>query len=85
MRRTQLYLDDDLWEALHRRALEEGSTISELVRQATRQTYLGNLEVRKQAMMGIVGMRKGRPEFRDTDAYLRRLRQDDRIERIAKK
>ena len=41
MRRTQLYLDDQLWGALHARAQNEKTTVSELVRQAVRERYLG--------------------------------------------
>jgi hypothetical protein len=85
VRRTQLYLDDDLWEVLHARARGEGTTISELVRQAARERYLGKLEERKRAMQAIVGIRKNRPEFQDSDAYIRALRRDNRTERLAKK
>lgn len=85
VKRTQLYLDDDLWQALHARAQAEGTTISELVREATRERYLGKLEERKRAMQAIIGIRKDRPEFQDSDAYIRGLRHGDRIERLARK
>ena len=39
MKRAQLYLDDDLWNALHRQADTEGTSISELVRQAARNDF----------------------------------------------
>ena len=58
MKRTQLYLDDDLWHALHARARSQGTTISDLVRQATREQYLGKLDERRQAMQAFVGIRK---------------------------
>lgn len=58
MRRTQLYLDDHLWGALRSRAQREKTTISELVRQAVRERYIGNLERRKAAMQSFVGIRK---------------------------
>lgn len=85
VRRTQLYLDDDLWQALHARAHAEGTTMSALVRKATRERYLGKLEERKRAMQAIIGIRKDRPEFQDSDAYIRGLRREDRIERLARK
>ncbi|HZP25244.1 MAG TPA: ribbon-helix-helix domain-containing protein [Terriglobales bacterium] len=84
MRRTQLYLEDDLWQALRARARSEGTTISELVRQATRERYLGNLAKRKQAMRAFVGIWKERPEFRNSDAYVRRLRRGTRMQRLQK-
>jgi hypothetical protein len=85
MRRTQLYLDDDLWNALHTRARREGTTISALVRQAARERYLGNLDERRKAMLAFVGIRKGRKDLPDsTEEYVRSLRRDTRLERLRK-
>ena len=84
MRRTQLYLDDELWQALHARAQGERTTVSELVRQAARERYLGNLDERKAAMQAFVGTRKHRPEFRNAVAYVRGLRRGRRIEKLGK-
>lgn len=78
MRRTQLYLDDDLWQALHNRAHSEGTTISEMVRQAARERYLPNSNQRQEAMQDFIGTRKGRPELRNPVAYVRRLRRGTR-------
>lgn len=50
MRRTQLYLDEDLWGALHARARSERTTISELVRVAVRERYFGKQDQRAKAM-----------------------------------
>jgi hypothetical protein len=82
MKRTQLYLDDDLWEALHAQAILGGTSISELVRVAARDRYMGNLEERRAAMMGIVGLWKDRTDLPDTETYIRNLRDDDRLERL---
>lgn len=88
MRRTQLYLDDDLWAALHATALIEGATVSELVRVAVRERYLGNLEERRAAMLGIVGLWKDRPGKGDAESpeevetWVRTLRDDDRLDRL---
>jgi hypothetical protein len=82
MRRTQLYLDDDLWEALHAQAILTRTSVSELVRRAARDRYLGNLEERRAAMMGIVGLWKDRADIEDTETYIRSLRDDDRMERL---
>ena len=84
MKRTQLYLDDDLWQALHNRARSEGTTISELVRQAARQRYFPDLDQRREAMQALVGTRKDRPEFRNPVAYVRPLRRGTRTERLGK-
>jgi len=86
MRRTQLYLDDDLWNALHQRARSQGTTISALVREAARERYLGNLEERRAAMLAFVGIRKDRKDLLDSTAeYVRSLRRDTRLERLRKR
>jgi len=82
VKRTQLYLDDDLWDALHAQARRERTTVSDLVRRAARDRYLGNREERARAMKAIVGMWADRPEFADPEAYVRKMRQDNRIERL---
>jgi Arc/MetJ family transcription regulator len=82
MRRTQLYLDDDLWQALHTRAAIEKTTVSDLVRTAARERYLGDQEKRRAAMMAIVGLWKDRTDLPDTETYVRNLRDDDRMKRF---
>ena len=82
MRRTQLYLDDDLWNALHTRAKASGTTISELVRNAVRDRYIDKLEDRKKAMLAVMGIRKSRKEFDDPEAYIRELRRGSRLDRL---
>jgi predicted DNA-binding ribbon-helix-helix protein len=84
MRRTQLYLDDQLWKTLHERAKSTGTTISELVRTAARERYVGNLQERRSAMQALVGLRKDRYNFKNSEKYVRRLRRGTRLERIAK-
>jgi plasmid stability protein len=81
MKRTQLYLDDDMWKALHIRASQSGQTVSEIVRRALRAKYAG-AGSRRDAMQAFVGIRKGRRDLPDTDAYVRQLRKGDRIERL---
>ena len=82
MRRTQLYLDDDLWEQLHERAKAKNTTVSELVREAVRSQLKQDVEERRKAMEAIVGMRADWPADLDTDEYIRDLRTDDRLERL---
>ena len=84
MRRTQLYLDDDLWNALHARAREQGTTISDLVRQAARERYLDKLEGRREAMQAFVGITKDRPALADSTKYIHELRSGTRIQRLRK-
>ena len=83
MRRTQLYLEDDLWTALHIRSRQLGVSISELVRQAVRDRHFGEQANRAKAMRDFVGLRKNRTDLEDTATYIRRLRKGTRLKRAA--
>jgi metal-responsive CopG/Arc/MetJ family transcriptional regulator len=85
MRRTQLYLDDHLWNALHARARSRKTTVSELVRQAVRECYLGKRDEQAKAMQEFVGIRKERSESADAVQYVRGLRRGDRLDRLLKR
>ncbi len=82
MHRTQLYLDDDVLAALRMRSRESGVSMSELVRVAVRERYLGDPEKRRQGLLGAIGMWKDRTDLPETDLYLRSLRKDSRWERL---
>jgi hypothetical protein len=83
VRRTQLYLDDQLWGALHAHARREKTTISELVRQAVRERYLGDREQRAAAMQRFVGSRKSGAPRASSVQEVRRLRKGTRLDRLA--
>jgi len=82
MKRTQLYLDEDLWEALHVHALLEKTSVSDLVRKAARERYMNDPDQRRADMMAAVGLWKDRTDLPDTETYIRNLRDDDRMERL---
>ena len=84
MRRTQLYIDESLWDALHAEARREGTTVSDLVRRAARERYMSGMEERRSAMRALVGLRANRDDIQDTAKYVRDLRKGDRIERLRK-
>ena len=77
MRRTQLYLEDDLWKTLQ-------STVSELVRRALREKYLDDVATRKEALLPAVGLWKDRTDLPDTETYIRRLRKGASLKRLSK-
>lgn len=81
MKRTQLYLEDDVWQMLRMLANRQSTTVSDLVRRAVRDRYLGDLEKRKKAMEDFVGIRKHRTDIGDTEKYIRDLRRDRRLDR----
>ena len=83
MRRTQLYLDDDIWKALHVQSRQRRTSVSELVRQPVRDRYGSSPANRRQAMMALVGMWKDRDDLPDVTTYIRRLRRGKRLKRIA--
>jgi hypothetical protein len=85
MRRTQLYLDDHLWNALHARARSQKTTLSELVREAIRERYFGKQEEQAKAMRDFVGIRRDSSEPVDSVEYVRRLRRGNRLDRLYKK
>jgi hypothetical protein len=83
MRRTQLYLNEDIWKALHIRARQRKTSISELVRQAVREKYGRSAADRREAMQALVGIWKNREDLPDSEQYVRRLRKGKRLRRIA--
>ena len=84
MKRTQVYVEDDVWTVLQVRAKESHSTISELVRKAVREKYLDKATHRKEALLAAVGLWKDRTDIPDGKTYVRHLRKDDRLKRIWK-
>ena len=58
MRRTQLYLDDDLWDALHAQAILGRTSISELVRKAARDLGRDDNEERFEDALRTVAKAK---------------------------
>lgn len=78
MRRTQLFLEDDLWKALHIQAGQLGTTVSELARQALREKYSNPDSRRREAMEAAIGVWKDRGDMGSTENYIRRLRNGSR-------
>jgi hypothetical protein len=74
-----LYLDDDLWGALHVRARSQKTTVSELVRVAVRERYLGSHSRRMKAMEAFVGIRKNDSEAPGAVETVRSLRRGARL------
>ena len=85
MRRTQIQLDDQLWNVVQTRARSERKTISALVREILRERYLGKFEKRRQAMQAIVGIRQEPPNAPDSTEYVGSLRRGKRMQRLLEK
>jgi hypothetical protein len=74
VKRTQLYLDEPLYEALRVRAGIEKTTISELVRRAAREAYLMDNTQRRKALLAFAGMWEDRSDLPPAGQYVRELR-----------
>lgn len=75
--RAQILFDDDLWKTLHRLSKTKKASISSLVRQAVKKTYLKaeELEIRKKAIEEIERIRphfKGKLDYKALINYGRR-------------
>jgi hypothetical protein len=77
-------LEEDLWKTLHILAKQSRSTVSELVRKAAREKYLGDPASRKEALLSAIGLWKDRMDLPDTETYVRSLRKGDRLKRFSK-
>ncbi len=80
MRRIQLYLGHAIWNLLHARARTDRTTISELVREAIRERYLGKHGERLKAMLEFVGSAKDSEERGHSTEVVRRLRRGSRMQ-----
>lgn len=83
MRRTQLYLDDELWKLVHTRARQSGVTVSALVRDTLRERYCDAHVSRKDAFEKVIGLWKDRNDLGETEDYVRELRRGTRLKRFA--
>lgn len=83
MRRTQLYLDEEMGRILAVLSRQKGTTVSELVRESIREKYMSKREVDKvslaRQLSGIWGHRE---DLTDIDRTIRRLRRGARLKRF---
>jgi hypothetical protein len=82
MKRTQLYLEEDVWKVLQILARQTGTSISDLVRKAVRERYVASKANREQVLMSIVGLWNNRSDLPETETYIRRLRKGSRLRRL---
>lgn len=83
MKRTQLYLEEDVLKALWRVSREKGVSISELVRSAVKKVYaLDKPDDAELILKEAAGIWKDRKDIVSTDDYVRSMRKDSRKERL---
>lgn len=86
MKRTQLYIEDDVFRVLRRLSREKTISISELVRQAVRKVYaLEKPEHAEKVLREAAGIWKDRKDIQSTEQYVRQMRKDTRRRRFGLK
>ncbi len=80
MKRTQIYLDEDIYNYLKEESLKTGKTISELIREKIRKEIEQNKNNLLQAIREVAGLWNDRTE--DIDNFVRELRKGSRIDNI---
>jgi hypothetical protein len=83
MKRTQLYLDDDMANILSAVSRQQGTTISSLVRECIREKFGPRQQVDKAALAREVGgVWKKRTDLGVTAQHVRNLRKGARLKNI---
>ena len=83
MKRTQLYLDEEMARTLGTLSRQKGTTISELVRESLRERYMPGKDLDKVALArSLSGIWKDRRDLKDIEAALRKLRKSSRLKRF---
>lgn len=83
MKRTQLYIEDDIFKALKEISHEQMVSISELVRKAIRKVYIKEKPADADTILKkAAGIWKNRKDMLSADEYVRQMRRNTRRERF---
>jgi hypothetical protein len=82
MKRTQLYLDEEMARTLETLSRQKGVTISELVRTGLRERYRGQDLDKAALARGLCGIWKNRKDLREVDTAVRKFRKGSRLKRL---
>lgn len=84
MKRTQLYLDENILQLLWSLSREKKTTISDLVRRAIEKVYGRKKPAQDKikAFQAAFGIWKNRKDLPPTDEYVRSLRKSTRLQRF---
>jgi hypothetical protein len=83
MKRTQLYLDDDMAKVLATVSRQRGTTVSELVRECVRDKFAERQPIDRASLVRqVAGVWKHRRDLGATETYVRTLRHDTRRRRL---
>ena len=82
MKRTQLYLDEEMSRLLAAESRRRGTTVSALVREAVAATYgPATGDDRHQMIHRLAGVWGDREDIGDTEEFVRSLRRSTRLDR----
>jgi Arc/MetJ family transcription regulator len=84
MKRTQIYLDEDVLKVLKTIAKQRRSTVSDLVRGALREKFLEHRPDRAQVLLSVVGAWGDRKDLGDSTDFVRGMRKGTRAARLSR-
>lgn len=83
MKRTQLYLDEDIARSLQTLSRQKGTTVSELVRTSLRERYMPGKDLDRVALArDLTGIWRNRRDQKDIETTIRKLRKGSRLKRL---
>jgi predicted DNA-binding protein len=83
MKRTQLYLDEEMARTLATLSRQKGVTVSELVRESVQEKYMSRNDHDKVHLARqLSGIWKNRKDLKEIDRSLRKLRKGRRLKRL---
>jgi hypothetical protein len=83
MKRTQLYLDEEMAKMLSTLSRQKGRSISDLVRESLQEKYMSGKALDKGTLARqISGIWEKRKDLQNIDIVVRELRKGKRIKRL---
>lgn len=83
MKRTQLYLDEEMARTLAALSRQKGTTVSQLVRESVQEKYMSKGKVDKVFVAKqLSGIWRDRKDLVDINHAVRRLRRGKRLKRL---
>jgi hypothetical protein len=83
MKRTQLYIDEEMAKILSTLSRQRGITVSELVREGLRERYMQGKDIDKAELARtLVGIWENRPNLKAIHSIMRKLRKGSRLKRL---
>ncbi len=79
MRRTQIYLDDEIYEILKKESLILGKSASQIIRENLKKNLVNKSNKISDAIDDSKGAWKDNPDFKIND-FIRKLRKGNRID-----